>query len=56
MNAEVSGCAQSETLERRRHNQILTPPLRGNPIRRAIAYHFNLPVNLLMRSYSTFAA
>ena len=31
------------------------PPHRGNPIRRAIADHFVLPVDLLIRSYETFA-
>ena len=31
------------------------PPLRGNPIRRAIADHFVLPVDLLIRSYESFA-
>ena len=30
------------------------PPRRGNPIRRAIAEHFLLPVDLLFRSYETF--
>ncbi len=32
------------------------PPHRGNPIRRAIAERFVLPVDLLIRSYETFAA
>ena len=31
------------------------PPRRGNPIRRAIAERFVLPVDLLIRSYETFA-
>lgn len=31
------------------------PPHRGNPIRRAIAEQFVLPVDLLIRSYETFA-
>ena len=30
------------------------PPRRGNTIRRAIAEHFLLPVDLLIRSYETF--
>ena len=30
------------------------PPRRGNPIRRAIAERFLLPVDLLIRSYETF--
>ena len=30
------------------------PPRRGNPLRRAIADHFVLPVDLLIRSYETF--
>ncbi len=30
------------------------PPRRGNPIRRAIADHFVLSVDLLIRSYETF--
>ena len=30
------------------------PPLRGNPIRHAIAERFLLPVDLLIRSYETF--
>ena len=32
------------------------PPRRGNPIRRAIAERFLLPVDLLIRSYETFTA
>ena len=31
------------------------PPHRGNPIRRAIAERFVLPVDLLIRSHETFA-
>ena len=31
------------------------PPRRGNPIRRAIAERFVLPVDLLVRSYEAFA-
>ena len=30
------------------------PPRRDNPIRRALADHFVLPVDLLIRSYETF--
>ena len=30
------------------------PPRRGNPIHRAIADHFELPVDLLTRSHDTF--
>ena len=32
-----------------------SPPRRGNPIHGAIADHFVLPVDLLIRSYETFA-
>ena len=37
------------------HVQVVEPPRRGNPIRRAIAERFVLPVDLLIRSHETFA-
>ena len=55
-------CARGETDE---HSDLdllvvlrpgVQPPRRGNPIRRAIAEQFVLPVDLLIRSYETFAA
>ena len=54
-------CARGETDE---HSDLdllvvlrpgVQPPRRGNPIRRAIAEQFVLPVDLLIRSYETFA-
>ncbi len=49
------GCAQLGALDHAGHVQVVGPPRRGNPIHRAIADHFVLPVDLLIRPHEASA-